>query len=195
MAINNCATCDHFTKHKQTRGEDYCYMFAEEPKTVCYQHTATKVRTVFIPSPIGAIPVPSQVSPQVHHKVDTALLRVQLANASQLMGSRDLAVLCHEAYARIKQLEAAITKNEAPKPPPLSERATVDMVVTPQNMTPPNDGLPDLDYRGIWAQCLKIASEDMRTLCAPPLGPAEKRRYKNQLNERALKEFGLRVIL
>ena len=32
---NNCATCDH----KKQAGEGWCYMFRDEPKDVCFQHT------------------------------------------------------------------------------------------------------------------------------------------------------------
>lgn len=35
---NNCETC----KHKQTPQGGFCYMFADAPTEVCYQHTHRK---------------------------------------------------------------------------------------------------------------------------------------------------------
>ena len=39
MGVNNCSTCDH----KRHPDGGHCYMFREEPRGVCMQHTMRKV--------------------------------------------------------------------------------------------------------------------------------------------------------
>lgn len=133
MSINNCSTCEH-SGHRQGERSGHCYMFKVEPREVCHQHTS---RT------LPRIAVPRELYASIMKKSDAPGLRIRLANASQLMGSKELSGLCHEAWERIRVLEAVIAKNEAPKPPPCDEPEVVGMVVTPQNTTPPNLSGPE----------------------------------------------------
>jgi hypothetical protein len=46
---NNCAACDH----KQHPDGGHCYMFKDEPKEVCMQHTARYSRLLECPRGCG----------------------------------------------------------------------------------------------------------------------------------------------
>lgn len=50
MNPNNCSTCRFKQMHSDPKGGTWCYMFRDEPVTVCMQHTGrTELRGIVRP--------------------------------------------------------------------------------------------------------------------------------------------------